>query len=399
MKQFKPSEPLLTLSELYGNNIVYNARPPYEDNPWLSIEEHKANFSTGRELLIADKTPVIVHKASITNKLTDLFKAAEINPSMNFLTFDDLQSYEKLLKKTAYSDKKQIYFQYVHNSNTLHSNHYVVDKNVFLKLNNKSRLSEWTKGKYLPEREIVATENFKERIKEWSFPFVIKPGDDSPTSGGYGVMICYNNDDLIEAQYRIYKSRNVTTTMIIEKKIEEKANFCVQYAYSLDNGIIYLGATEQLTNLYGYYKGNHTAYNVPLKVIQAGKDIMELGVENGYFGIAGFDLLIDENDEIYAIDLNFRQNGSTSLLLLEPFLQDGYHKFYNYISEFDNDHFFNIILKYINKGVLFPIAYYDGDWFTKEKVKSRFSGIWHGGDKYYIQEMEDAFFKEINKVN
>ena len=28
------------------------------------------------------------------------------------------------------------------------------------------------------------------------FPFVIKPGDDLPTAGGYGVMICYDEEGL-----------------------------------------------------------------------------------------------------------------------------------------------------------------------------------------------------------
>ncbi len=43
---------------------------------------------------------------------------------------------------------------------------------------------------------------------------------------------------------------------------------------------------------------------------------MENGVNQGFFGVAGFDLLVDEDDNVYAIDLNFRQNGSTSMLLL-----------------------------------------------------------------------------------
>lgn len=42
---------------------------------------------------------------------------------------------------------------------------------------------------------------------------------------------------------------------------------------------------------------------------------MEIGVSKG-FGVAGFDLLVDDNNDVYAIDLNFRQNGSTSMLLL-----------------------------------------------------------------------------------
>ncbi len=78
---------------------------------------------------------------------------------------------------------------------------------------------------------------------------------------------------------------------------------------------------------------------------------MENGVNQGFFGVAGFDLLVDEDDNVYAIDLNFRQNGSTSMLLLANELNSGYQKFYSYHSKGDNTHFFNTILKYVKKVV------------------------------------------------
>ena len=89
--------------------------------------------------------------------------------------------------------------------------------------------------------------------------------------------------------------------------------------------------------------------DVPQHVIDAGREIMEIGVSKGFFGVAGFDLLVDKNDDVFAIDLNFRQNGSTSMLLLANDLTDGYHKFYSYFSKGDNTHFFNTILKYVEK--------------------------------------------------
>ena len=58
-------------------------------------------------------------------------------------------------------------------------------------------------------------------------------------------------------------------------------------------------------------------HDVPEKVIQAGREIMQNGANLGFIGVAGFDLLLDENDNVFAIDLNFRQNGSTSMLLLQ----------------------------------------------------------------------------------
>ena len=46
-------------------------------------------------------------------------------------------------------------------------------------------------------------------------------------------------------------------------------------------------------------------HDVPEKVIQAGREIMQNGVNLGFIGVAGFDLLLDENDNVFAIDLNF----------------------------------------------------------------------------------------------
>ncbi|PTI46998.1 L-aspartate--L-methionine ligase LdmS [Staphylococcus succinus] len=395
MKNKQRIEPILTLSDLYGTDIVYTSRPSYASNPWLAIAEHQCNFSTGRELIIAGQIPVIVHKASVTNKLITLFNAVGIEKPTNILKFEDQTTYEQLIKKLAYENGKKIYFQYAHESDFLENVHYALDKDVLIALNNKSRLPEWTGHKYLPKRESVTVENLEKSLSNWEFPFVLKPGGDLPTAGGYGVMICHNNKELIKAKQAISKASHMTNTLIIEQKIEAVANYSVQYAYSKKEGIRYLGATEQLTDQYGYYKGNHNAHDVPDKVIQAGREIMENGSKNGYFGIAGFDFLVDTNHDIYAIDLNFRQNGSTSMLLLDSFFHDGYHKFYNYISSGDNEHFFKIVLKYVQKGVLFPIAYYDGDWFSSKTVKSRFCGVWHGSNKNDIERIEQEFSKDL----
>ena len=68
----KVNGPFLTLSDLYNDDIVYTSRPSYVSNPWLKPDEHQSNFLTGRELLIANRFPVIVHEASVTNKLEQL---------------------------------------------------------------------------------------------------------------------------------------------------------------------------------------------------------------------------------------------------------------------------------------------------------------------------------------
>ena len=68
------NEPNLTLSDLYDKDVVYTSRPSYISNPWLKPDEHQSNFLTGRELLIANQLPVIVHEASATDKLHQLLQ-------------------------------------------------------------------------------------------------------------------------------------------------------------------------------------------------------------------------------------------------------------------------------------------------------------------------------------
>lgn len=388
--------PMLTLSDLYNENVVYNSRPSYVSNPWLKPEEHQSNFLTGREMIISNKMPMIVHEASVTEKLQQLFDFVGKKIPSNIYKFHNQETYEQVLNHIVHEEGKQIYFQYIHSEDVITDDCYAVNKDVFVALNNKARIPEWTNHKYLPNREIVSINDFKARIQEWSFPFVIKPGDDLPTAGGYGVMICYNEEDLEKATKRILEASAATDNLIIEQKIEAVKNYCVQYAYSKDIGITYLGTAHQITDKYGFYAGNENVHDVPQNVIDAGKEIMEQGVKLGFIGVAGFDLLLDKHGDVFAIDLNFRQNGSTSMLLLQNELNSNYQKFYSYFSNGDNEHFFNTIVKYIKKGVLYPLSYYNGDWYGKNEVKSRFGCIWHANSKEEVEQFEKAFIAELD---
>jgi hypothetical protein len=395
MKKKSSLSTKLTLSDLYHKDTVYTSRPSYVSNPWLEPEEHQSNFLTGRELLIANKMSVIVHEASVTDKLAQLFEEIGTQIPSSIYKFKDKHSYESLIQQLAHENDKRIYFQYIHDEQVLAKEFYALNKDVFVALNNKAKIPQWTNGRFLPQRQVIALQDFEETIEQWEFPFVIKPGDDLPTAGGYGVMICYNDNDLAQAKKRVAKAQNDTDNLIIEQKIEAVANYCVQFAYSEQTGLQYIGSAEQLTNEYGFYNGNQNAQEVPDVVIEAGKEIMRNGIKEGFIGVAGFDLLVDDKGDVYAIDLNFRQNGSTSLLLLEPALTDGYHKFYSYIAPNSNEQFFQTILKYVKKGVLFPLSYYDGDWFEDVHVPSRFGCIWHAKTKQQVEDYEKAFLSEI----
>ncbi|MBF0794213.1 L-aspartate--L-methionine ligase LdmS [Mammaliicoccus lentus] len=383
---------LLTLKDLYEDNIIYNSRPSYEDNPWLKAEEDQSNFLTARELVIS-KMPMIIHEACLTKRIEDLLNLVGEKVPDNIHRFKDKESYEQLIQQLT-NKRNKIFFQYIHGEHLCDKDDYAIYKPKFIDLNNKSKLSQWTKGKYLPRRECVSVKEYEEEIKNWELPLVLKPGDELPTAGGYGVMICYTKDDLKKANQRI-KEATETEHIIIEQFIEEVDNYCVQYVYSEDTGIQYIGAVKQLTDDYGFYNGNVNSDEVPQSVIDAGYEIMQNGVEYGYKGVSGFDLLIDKEGKIYAIDLNFRQNGSTSMLLLKNRLKDGFHKFLSYHAKGDNEHFYKVIEKYVEDGHLYPLSFFDGDWFGKNKVNARFAGIWHAETESKALQLEQKFLSEL----
>ena len=190
---------------MYNENIVYNSRPSYALNPWLTTEEHQSNFLTGREMIIAKDMPIVVHEASITDKLQQLFDFIGKKYQSIFIHLEIVKRMNACYKRLSIK-KGKIYFQYIENNDIVDDEAYAIDKDVFVALNNKSRIPEWTNHKYLPDREIVSIRDFKGRIKDWDYPFVIKPGDELPTAGGYGVMICYNDEDL-EKQLNEYLKR------------------------------------------------------------------------------------------------------------------------------------------------------------------------------------------------
>lgn len=383
----KPINLPLVMKDLYGDKVMYSSRPSYTFNPWLQPEEHQSNLLSARELLIA-QMPVVVHEATVTDKTEALFNAVGFDMPTGFRVYDTRESYEQVLRD-AVLDGEKIFFQYAHEEELVPGDKYVVPRDNFLALNNKSILDKWTKGKFLPKRDVVAIEDFEDTVRKWELPFVIKPGDEHPTAGGYGVMLCYTQEDVERSIKRVREAEG-TEQMIIEQFIEPVHNYCVQYAYSEELGIKFIGSSQQITEKYGKYRGNIIDHNIPQEVIDAGLEIMQNGVDAGYVGIAGFDLLVDSGGAIYAIDLNFRQNGSSSLLLLDSVLNGDYKKFLAYYSDGDNAKFYDVILDEVKEGYLFPLAYYNGDYKEKDGFPSRFICIWHG-DEAVVESRVKAF--------
>ena len=378
-------KPKLTLRQIYGEDAIYTPRTPYSENPWMSDDAHKLDALTSREVAIAD-IPVLVHRATQTEKAQRLHKVAGLPWVEQPYTYETQEEYLSQIQSWC-EQGKTIVCQYLHETDQMNRECYWMDAEKFNQLNSKAYIDHLIDSKFVPSRLNVELYKLSDALKNWKPPVVLKPGDDSPTSGGDGVIICKNNDELTEGlrQFRM----TGTDSVIIEELLQTKDNFSCQFVYSEELGIQYLGASQQMTDENGNYEGNIIIDEVPQKVIEAGYHIMERGVAEGFVGVAGFDLIVTEAGDVQAIDLNFRQNGSTSMLMFHETLGKPVNKFSSYTAKSvkDNEFFFQTIEKFVKQGVLFPLSFYNGDYF-EEHVVSRFVGIWYADTLEDIEEFE-----------
>ncbi|MBD3885029.1 ATP-grasp domain-containing protein [Phormidium tenue FACHB-886] len=148
------------------------------------------------------------------------------------------------------------------------------------------------------------------------FPYLIKT---SHGLSGEGTYIIRSHSDLNYCleELKKYLSIDLLQTIIVSEFVKHEVNnYCVQFYVNKQGKISLIGVTQQLVNSEGKYLGGFIDYTNDLS--QFSPMIAAVGQyahQQGYFGVIGFDVLEDRDGQFYAIDANFRINGSTPLCL------------------------------------------------------------------------------------
>lgn len=124
----------------------------------------------------------------------------------------------------------------------------------------------------------------------------------SPNVGGWksDVFICCSAEDLKSAYEKI-KSPQVLLQKYIGKKNELE-----YYGISVNHGndVVMTIGTDYLYLILGYYSPYMNVFNPPYPEVQ--KKIAEMLKEIGFEGIFSCEFIVDENDELYFLEINFR---------------------------------------------------------------------------------------------
>ena len=199
----------------------------------------------------------------------------------------------------------------------LRADKHAVDPDVHYRLLSKVTLAEL--GVQCPRYESYDLHQTKlESIKlPEQFPYLIKT---SHGLSGEGTYIIRNESDLnyCSEELRKYIDIKLLNTIIISEFIKNATqNYCVQFYVGKTGEITLIGTTSQLVTSEGYYLGGLIHYRETdmSKFFGMIAAIGQYAHQQGYFGIIGFDVLENQSGELYAIDANFRVNGSTPLCL------------------------------------------------------------------------------------
>lgn len=196
---------------------------------------------------------------------------------------------------------------------------YEIPPHLTIWLNDKSHMHEYIKSSMMPERlaQYASGADFANDRTLLSrrkiLPCVVKV---SSSSSGDGVYICHTKDDIAKAQDDV---RLIDVTVLIERFIVPVKNYAVHFGIPFDKSqpIDIIGFNEQLTTDDGEFLGGLISNESFPDTLQSVKEYLQHTVlptirNMGWYGIGGYDVIVDADGNTFLIDGNFRMTGMSA---------------------------------------------------------------------------------------
>lgn len=196
---------------------------------------------------------------------------------------------------------------------------YEIAPEITIWLNDKSNMSEYIRSDLMPTRfaeyqsglEFASDHSLIDRKN--IVPCVVKV---TSSSSGDGVYICLTLDDLRAAQAAV---RLIDVNVLVEEYVDTAKNYAVHFGipHDREKSIDIIGFNEQLTSKDGEFLGGIITSDEFPPVLESIKeyllnDVLPTVRAKGWFGIGGYDVIINNDGKPYLIDGNFRMTGMSA---------------------------------------------------------------------------------------
>ncbi|MDM5337017.1 ATP-grasp domain-containing protein [Fictibacillus enclensis] len=393
MQKSKPIiVPRYTFSEIYGPDLIFNPRPSFAHNKWIPDCPVKLDLLTGSQFAVMGDMPVICSRSVTTRQATDLYERAGLQLRFPMHYYSTEEDYRNLFKRLE-DERKRMVVQHIHPEEEMSALNYWIDPKLVQYLNNKANLEELVPEGHAPKRVSTTAAKLHEHLEAFSFPCVVKAATNEANAAGFDVFICRTDEDIQKAE----KFFETCEGIVIEEYLEIEHNYCVQFACTFDEKLIYLGSTVQNIDENAKYKGNWVDEDSEpdSEVIKIGRRIMEEGCKRGYRGIAGFDIAVTPDGRKIAFDLNYRVNGSTAALLLKDSITEQLGKrvvkYVSWKSSGGIEPLYDTVKQAIEDGYFVPLSIYNGSESPYEDADTLIQGLVLGDSRYEADQKEHIF--------
>lgn len=192
---------------------------------------------------------------------------------------------------------------------------YQISAEIITWLNDKQNLNKIIGKSLVPRRlgSYISGRYFKRDYKNLSVPAVVKV---SSSSSGDGVYICKTKATLKAA---VDELKDVNEPILVEQYIDTVKNYGLHFGIPSDPAqpIDFIGVNEQLTTPEGQFTGGIISSREIPDEIKAAKHYIEYVVlpkvrQMQWYGVGGFDVLVDKSGECFVVDCNFRMTGMSA---------------------------------------------------------------------------------------
>jgi hypothetical protein len=203
-------------------------------------------------------------------------------------------------------------------------------------------------------------------------------------------MICRSSADLRQAEGLFSRCEQI----VVEELLEIRRNPCLNLAVMTDGEVRYLGFADQDIGPDGKYRGNwmEAASPIPKGAIDVAMEPVRRASELGYCGVAGVDLAFTSDGALYVLDLNFRLNGCTPMILLADALKerggaDVMH-FRKLQGRLGGDALAEALMPFVGAGRLVPLSLFDAVAAGYSGKPSSVQALTLGSSREEVLELE-----------
>ena len=309
-----------TYADIYGTGHALATRACDGVIRWLPQDRRRLEAIAGNQISVLGGMGIVCNAGCVAPDVLALLQAAGIFAAADIVSYRIDEDYFSVIAGAA-ERFHHLVTNFTSPAGLIPDETLWIPPGLLAWLNNKRNLDTLAPAGGFPRRVVVPHGGLRKGVAEFSGgPVIVKVATDLGSGGGTDVVRCLAPADIERADTEFADAEE----LVIEEFVEMETSYCLNYGVTADGGVIFLGGAEQICDDDDIYLGNIIDHDrpPPADAVALGAAIARAAAAHGFYGVCGFDVAIRRDGPPLVFDLNFRSNGCTAQLLIDPGLRE-----------------------------------------------------------------------------